>query len=299
MKISKSKIKQFNEEGYIVIDNVLPMSLLKNMEVTISTVIKDILFRASKELNQPQLMQINNIIDKGIVELRKYNISYPSIIQRIVNRTPAFLNLASHPKLASTVRQLNQYSDDNPLYMLSNCLIFSDPNNHKDRSPSQFTLDWHNDVFSTIPFSQFTHMWIPIVRDATLERGTLMLCPRSHKELIKQEIKLDVPYNHRFKVDFKQLEKFNPTSIEVKLGQGLFFDGNMIHRSGFNSSNHMRYTMIGLFHNIFKEEFLPVATSYKYMKRTPYEHYFQLFGGDHLKPFLYEELESDLKNASV
>ena len=144
-------------------------------------------------------------------------------------------------------------------------------------------------------------MWAPLVHDLTTERGTLMICPKSHNILVKQEVSLDVPYNHRFTVNKSDLEKFSPISVEVKLGQVLFFDGGLIHRSGYNASNLMRYSMIGLFHDVFNENFLPVATHYKYMKRTPYEHYYQLFGGEHLKPVMYDELEldEDLKKTSV
>src|SRR3990167_8581587 len=178
MELSKKMLNFYKEEGYLVVDNVLPISLLQEVEKVITAVIKEVLQRASRDCNAPELQKIDNIIDQGIVELRKHGLQYPSIVQRIVNRTPAFLNLSTHPDIATIVRELNQYSKNNPLYLLSNSLIFSDPNKQGDKSPSQFIIDWHNDVFSTVPYIHFTHMWAPLVHDLTTERGTLMICPK-------------------------------------------------------------------------------------------------------------------------
>ena len=43
----------------------------------------------------------------------------------------------------------------------------------------------------------------------------------------------------------------------MKLGQLLIFNSKLIHRSGNNQSNQIRYSLVGINHNISNENFIP------------------------------------------
>ena len=45
--------------------------------------------------------------------------------------------------------------------------------------------------------------------------------------------------------------------MELKLGQLLFFDSRLIHRSGENISKEVRYSLVGINHNLDNEFFVP------------------------------------------
>lgn len=301
MKVNKDQIAFFKENGYLIVDDVFDVAQLDRFSKALESVIRHIVNRALKETGDPSLRDIDNYIDQAIPILRKIDVKYPAIIQRTVNRIPEFLSLGADMGISKIVQDLNQYDEDNHLYLISNSLVFSDPHNVNDDAPSNFVLDWHNDVFSTIPYNRYTHMWIPLVHDSDENIGTLKICPKSHKKLIKQCFDKDASYNHRFRVDEKDLQNFESISVEMTLGQALFFDRYLIHRSGINQSNKMRYSMIGLFHDTCDSNFLPIASSYRYMKHTPYQQFYELYQDENAKRLINQELEPDdeLRKSSV
>lgn len=301
MKLNKEQVVFYKENGYLVVDDVFSADQIECFNNALENIIRQVVRRAYNDTKDSSLLGIDNFIDTAIPILRKVDARYPAIIQRTVNRIPEFLRLGSDLEVAEIVKALNQYDEEKLLYLISHSIVFSDPNNIDDDSPSNFVLDWHNDVFSTIPYSKYTHIWAPLIHDSDEKIGTLKICPKSHKQLIKQHFDKDASYNHRFRVDEKDLEPYEAISVEMTLGQALFFDRYMIHRSGINQSNKMRYSMIGLFHDTGDSNFFPIASSYRYMKHTPYQQFYELYHDESARRLIDQELEPDdeLRRSSV
>jgi hypothetical protein len=70
-------------------------------------------------------------------------------------------------------------------------------------------------------------------------------------------------------VDDAVIAKYPKRHVEMRLGDVLMFSGRMFHRSGHNSSEQVRYSLIGMFHDIDVIEFRPAAMSFSYPGLTP------------------------------
>src|SRR5690606_21906012 len=115
-----------------------------------------------------------------------------------------------------------------------------------------FTYEWHQEIFHTIPESNYLQTWAPLVWNATHDIGTIQVMPRSHKAGI-----LPQSYVHGIGKKFvtpiltiadEHLSQFEPISVEMELGQCLLFGAGLVHRSGKNSSQHVRYSLVGTYH---------------------------------------------------
>jgi ectoine hydroxylase-related dioxygenase (phytanoyl-CoA dioxygenase family) len=118
-------------------------------------------------------------------------------------------------------------------------------------------VPWHQEVVYYVPGSDFVQTWAPLIIDATIVNGTIQICPASHNEIAKQSYHEGEGDDYRYIVDEDVIKKYNPISLEMKLGQLLIFDSKLIHRSGKNESSQTRYSLVGINHNIVNEQFTP------------------------------------------
>lgn len=282
--------EHFETQGYTIIDEAFSEEELLLFQKTFKKVIKCILGRAIKDFPQLGKYCKSDNYDEILLALRYANPEYVSIIQRIISRSPEFYRLSSSQKLFGSIRELLYLPDESPLYLLSNGIVFTNPNDKENKRTSNFELDWHQDTFFTIPQSHFVQFWGPVFHDSTEDLGTLVVCPGSHKNGYgKQRIHTEISFNHRFSMEPSEIEKYQPISINLKLGQILVFHGHLIHASGYNSSKKVRMTILGLCHDASRDECVPVSTKYLYHGKTPEAWFYDLYGEKKAKEIMYEQ----------
>ena len=71
----------------------------------------------------------------------------------------------------------------------------------------------------------------------------------------------------------KELLKKKILNVSLKPGQAIFFSGRILHRSGNNTSKLTRFSMVGLYHDIDDQYFIPPSAKYSYRKETPKQYY--------------------------
>lgn len=97
---------------------------------------------------------------------------------------------------------------------------------------------WHQDIFYVKGCPDTITVWIPLF-DVSFKEGCLMIMPKSHTEGIIE---------HNINILEK---KFYPESIfgnevryvEMKRGDALFFHSQLLHSSGNNISDRIRYSI--------------------------------------------------------
>jgi hypothetical protein len=287
--LSFDKVNFFTENGYLVLNNDFLLNEIFNFQYRLWQIINYTLEKESiKFICDSHILA--NKCSVGLIALRNVNPAFPGLVQSIISRSPEYYRLCSLPYIMQAIRKLINFKKDVPLYLTNNGVIFTNPFDADNKRPCNIELNWHKDTFYTIPRSHFLHVWMPLLHDANEKIGTLQLCPKSHKDGIgHQLIDIDAQYDHRYQASELNINKYQPISLEVKLGQVLLFDGNMFHRSGVNTSQHVRCTLIGLHHDVLEPSFEPIVTSYSYKKETPEEYFYQLFSDDSVKPFLKEQ----------
>jgi ectoine hydroxylase-related dioxygenase (phytanoyl-CoA dioxygenase family) len=290
MRYNSAHKSQFDKDGFAIFENLYTPQELNQFENVIRETISDTLKRAIKDYPELANIKKGDEFDAGVLALKAANPQYLSHIQRSISRSPEFFYLSSKPDIAKFARELLELEASHPFYVSSCGMIFAHPHAKDTKSSYHVELDWHTDVFFTIPRSQFIHIWSPFVHDATKELGTILVCPGSHKAgMVKQLMDINTTYNHRYKVDPSVIEQYQPIHVEVKRGSLVIFARDLIHRSGTNISNQVRYAMVGLYHDVKQEAFLPFTTEYKYFGQTPEGYFYEVFGDENAKAIMYEQ----------
>lgn len=282
---------QFNDDGYTVINNAFPADDLQAFRKTFQNIVAHVLKRAAKEYPALNDAIVGEHCNEGLLALRHTAKDYLAVAQRLISRSPEFFRLSSTPKVFNIIRELMNITEESPLYLLSNGIVFTPPNDLEKRS-TNFKLGWHQDTFFTIPRSQYFQFWGPVLQASTTETGTLQVCPRSHKDGYgKQKIEDEKIFNQRYAMVEGEAEKYDHVSVELELGQLLIFHGQLIHASGNNTSrDQIRSTILGLCHNAAREECVPVSTHYLYHGETPEQWFYNVYKDENVKPLMYEQL---------
>ena len=142
------------------------------------------------------------------------------------------------------------------------------------------TYGWHQDIFYSIPESRFVQLWCPLLRDATVENGTLEICLQSHSKGIVRQTWSDLEdRNFQIIVDQKIVDEFQRKKIELKAGDVFFFDPHLIHRSGENNSkDQIRFTCVGKFFDTGYEGHESPFPRFEYRSISPRDYFAQLKG---------------------
>lgn len=262
MKLDK---EFFKKNGYIVLKNVFPDADIKNFQHALRMLLSLYLNIDSQD---PTLPNLNS-------SFLKTHYESLSRVQRVISRTPQYFKLISNPVLQESLTCLLELENQDPLYNISNGIIFSGNKTDRTERSVNMHLEWHNDIYYTIPNSNFIQIWAPMLEDANEYNGALKVAVGSHKEnILEQNFNSDQSYIHRYTVNESKITEFNKVSVPVKLNDVMIFDGRLVHASGINKSSKMRVSMIGLVHNPLFENFSPLLIDYMYNRKTP-EQYFQ------------------------
>jgi hypothetical protein len=274
----QDKNKFFDEHGYVVIDDAFTKDEVKAFVCTLHDIIFYYLNKYKIVLPGIDELSIEVRCDNGLLALRSSNPKYPLLVQAAISRSGEYYRLSSSPVVLGQMRSLLNLSQSSPFYFTNNGIIFTNPNDEDNKQSSNINTEWHKDTFYTIPKSQFLHIWAPILHPSNKDIGTLMVCPGSHHGGVgQQRINITAQYDHRYYMSPDEIDSYVPCSISLELGQALIFDSRLIHKSGSNISDHVRCTLIGLYHNVLNENFQPLLVQYLYSEQTPEGYFYEIF----------------------
>ena len=264
--LTEKQIEDFNCHGFLVIDNLFLEADLNQFVFALRRTIQFQLSRARKK--NPSIIDVpfGKECDLGMQTLEEVDHQFIAHINDCLYGMPEVLRLISTQSLRSIVNQLLGKCEEAPLFCTNNAVVLAAPDD------KAHTHGWHKDTFFTLPNSEYIQIWAPLLQDATIEMGTLRVCPGSHKQTWKgQQLVQNTGYIHRYQVTHEELKKYIPFDVEMKLGQTLFFHSGLAHSAGNNISPTTRFSLVGVFHQIENELFSPKA------KKTADEYFQELY----------------------
>lgn len=256
--LNKDQISFYKDKGYLIVDNVVSDHDLQVILTGITRMLDAIITRASSEYPQhkavleradciaSKMNVLENVDHKFIAELH-------DCLQTANN--PYVAKVISSENILDVVNSLLGEQPDNPLFTTSSMAIFSMPNNVKHT-----VVQWHTDTFYTCKDGQYVHFWAPIIEDAVENIGSLRILPGSHKRPFVGEIrdssnsKSDI---HKFSISDEFVRDFDELVIELKQGQGIFFNQYLVHRGGLNTTDRTRFNVVTLYHSMKSPTFTP------------------------------------------
>ena len=264
-KLSQKQLDEYKENGFTIVD-VFSKEELDEFKEGMRILIRASLHRATKVYpNVLEKVSVGQEFDLGMFLLEEIDHVYQSDIYDSVAFMPEFLRLCANKKKCAYIAQILGVPPTHPIY----CSIIRCRINRPGLD--KFSYGWHQELFHTIPESNFVQTFAPLIHDATSKIGALQIRVGSHKEIFKQDYESSgneyIVAVMTIQKDL--LEKYKVMSIEMKLGQAILFNGKLVHKSGTNKSQHMRYSMVGTYHDMFKPEFRPLKPESSFKGKTP------------------------------
>ena len=260
--LSKDQMHFYEENGYLIVDNVISQDDLNIIKSAFNAILDGIISRAKTEYpkHQKTLENATNLSKKMDV-LEKVDHKYVAEFHDslLVSNNPYVAKLTSSTNILRLANLLLGEAPENSLFTTSSMGIFSMPQNIEHT-----VVQWHTDVFYTCKDGHYVHFWAPIIEDASKDLGTIHILPGSHKEPFKGETrdKFSESNIHKFGTSPDFVQKYEDKVLQIKLGQGLFFDKHLVHRGGLNVTDRTRFGLVTLYHSMSKPNFTPYYLSH-------------------------------------
>jgi len=266
--------KFFADNGYLIVRDIFSPEELDAFNRALKYVIRQILRKASTERRNVEAdVNDGEEFDKGTEILEDVDHGHIVDLYDSICNTPQFVYLAVKPALARIANVLLGLDPSAASYMLTQrCRI--------DLSrQTPFTFGWHQEVFYSIPRSDFVQTWMPLVRPSTTDNGALEVCVGSHREGIARQTwrRVDGLPSQIIVAD-EIVEKYERRRVEIEPGTVLFFSGKLIHRSGQNTSGRTRYTLVGSYHDMSSPHFRAPRFQAAFKGQSPAAYYQEVFG---------------------
>ena len=274
--LTEEQKESFANNGYIVLDKFFSETDLIEFRNMLIHIIKKYLIKAKEKV--PDLIPENfegKELDEGMNKLEEIDHKYIADIYDTIFQTSQFLRITSKKEISENINQIMGRELNDPLYVdQSRCRIDTPFDPHMKK------CGWHQEVFYYVPESEFVQIWAPLIHDATIENGAVEVCLGSHKEIAKQSNEKRENEKYPFIVDESEILKYSKQVMELKLGQLLIFSSNLIHRSGNNTSKQVRYSLVGINHNLDNKYFVPPKLVVEKKEEKKKEYYSKVFKKD-------------------
>jgi ectoine hydroxylase-related dioxygenase (phytanoyl-CoA dioxygenase family) len=214
----------------------------------------------------------DHLLSHGMCLLESIDHEYIAAVYDTVIGCPSFLRICGYHNTELVVKKLLSIPSTNALYGFTNRCRIDPPND--DRR----TYGWHQEVFYTIPKSHFVQTWAPLVFDTSKQNGTIEVAPFSHKEGIAKQTWNDLDTRAtQILIDESIMQKYSKIPIEMRTGEMLFFSGNLAHRSGTNTSGMVRYSLVGMYHDVDSDSFIAPRVGFEFRNQSPRQFFNEIF----------------------
>lgn len=238
------------KSGYKIFRNSINKNSINNMAIAFFNICK---FAQPKLFNIKKCEQFQNKnLNKVLINLRKRKKNNFSQIYDLMQYSDAVKKFCYENNLDSVARKILRCRNED-LYLRTQFRI-DVPNDERN------TFDWHQDsAYDKLNNNPKNGLifWIPLV-DTNEQNGTLILKPKSHNE--KNSYFTKVKFGLRYKspqlvVQKSKIEKYVSLQPSCKVGDYILTYANLFHKSGYNSSDRIRFTIIARYNKIATKDF--------------------------------------------
>jgi len=247
-------IESYTKNGFAIVKNIVPAqrinSLLENIFNLFCKYSTD--YQELKNMEKPWNTEL---FHKKLIEFRQKDPESFGAIYDSLKTSLTLTQLITDNKVADFVAKF--------LKIKPSDLSISEPMCRLDvPNDKRNTLDWHQER-SFFPQNRNglngLVCWIPLT-DITEEMGPMHISPRSHAEgqlKLSNKTKKNMSYTTQIPVPEEFVSKYEDLAVRTNVGDAVFFNMLLFHRSGQNISNKVRLATQGRFHTSTADDFIP------------------------------------------
>jgi phytanoyl-CoA hydroxylase len=266
---SQAAVNFYEDNGFVIVKNFYPAEDLQDFKTEVKNIINAHLIKAGiQEMDSTN----DDILSNGILALEEKDHEYVAAIYDTIFQSPSFFRILGNRTTESYIKELLHIDSGHALYGFTNRCRIDPPKDNRR------TYGWHQEVFYTVPRGSYIQTWAPLIFDTTFENGTIEVAVGSHKEKIaKQTWNESAGIATQILIDDNVVNKYEQRVVEMKVGEILFFSGFLAHRSGNNISQQVRYSLVGMYHDVKHKPFFTPKLGFTFRKSSPKEYFDEVF----------------------
>ena len=266
---SRTAVNFYEENGFVIVKNFYPTEDLQDFKLEVKNIINAHLLKAGfEEMDSSN----DSILSIGILALEEKDHEYVAAVYDTIFQSPSFFRILGNRNTESYIKHLLHIDSSHALYGFTNRCRIDPPKDNRR------TYGWHQEVFYTIPKGSYIQTWAPLIFDTTFENGTIEVAVGSHNEKIANQTWNESEGKAtQILVDDNIVNKYEQRVVEMKVGEILFFSGFLAHRSGNNVSQQVRYSLVGMYHDVKHKPFFTPKLGFEFRKSSPKEYFDEVF----------------------
>tara|TARA_B000000460_G_C21524850_1_gene397758 strand:+ start:1166 stop:2014 length:849 start_codon:yes stop_codon:yes gene_type:complete len=276
----RSRKEFFDEHGYFIEKNAFNTGDMESLFEVFYDLSWNVAIRNKIDLSK-KILPTNKIqyprdlkqLDHLMLDIFNYNKDLLGEIYDTFSYSSAFMRFLGNEKVESMAKELLGLPNYTTLYGWTNRVRIDPPRDERR------TYGWHQEIFYTFPKTRFVQTWCPILRDTTIDNGTIEIKPYSHKEGIpKQTWTEEEGKAPQIIIDKSILDKYKTVQLEMKVGDLLFFNGHLAHQSGNNSTkDEIRFSLVGMWNDTSYRTFRPPRPNFQSRIISAKQHFKNIF----------------------
>jgi hypothetical protein len=265
--MNSADLNSFNNDGFLIKENLIKEKYHSALfylfyDLAVSTIKRnkiDLGYQV-KNVDDIDYNKDIKILDKILLDILKIDNKLIGELYDTVSYSSCFLKLISDSDIEEYSRSLLGLSKRNTIYSWTHRVRIDPPRDERR------TYGWHQEIFYTIPETKFIQTWCPLIRDTSIENGTIEVCEGSHKEGIAKQTWNEIEGRAtQIIVNEELVAKYKQKKLSMKKGEILFFDPHMFHRSGHNSTkDEVRFSLVGMWNDTTHLNFRAPKPEFKF-----------------------------------
>ncbi len=251
--------EKFRENGYFIAKSIISE---KKINAVLETIFRIYFkYNPSSKLRDLQEPWNSDLFHEEIIKFRKSDPKRFSLLYDSTQTSASIMELLTSELIAKYSANLLD-TKNNELCITEGMIRMDAPGDKRN------IAGWHQEI--SYLRNNGLVIWIPL-SDITPDLGQLQVCPKSHHEgelkvVQNKNLPGDASTVSVDEVKPEYIAKYSIMDVEIKKGDVLFFDTELFHRSGVNTSNRIRFSC-QIRHAInTAEDFVPFRQTKTYSK---------------------------------
>lgn len=231
MRLSAEQVKQFDENGYLVVPDLLTPHQLDELKQMVDAVLDGTIQpEPGKGLDDFELQYEPAAIGSAVIPRRDQVL----VAFHLCHSHPFFWDHATRPEIVDVVESLlgehvKLYTDQ----------MFVKPAHHGSEVP------FHQDhaYWTQVEPYRMISCWVAL-DDATVENGCVRMLPGTHHQLLPHR---EFAGNQRYGLLEEDVDVSGEIAVEIKAGSAMFHHSLTVHRSFPNRSDHGRRGLVTIY----------------------------------------------------
>jgi len=251
--------EKFRENGYFIAKSIISE---KKINAVLETIFRIYFkYNPSSKLRDLQEPWSSDLFHEEIIKFRKSDPKRFSLLYDSTQTSVSIMELLTSELIAKYSASLLD-TKNNELCITEGMIRMDAPGDKRN------IAGWHQEI--SYLRNNGLVIWIPL-SDITPDLGPLQVCPKSHHEgelkvVQNKNLPGDASTVSVDEVGPEYIAKYSIMDVEIKKGDVLFFDTELFHRSGVNTSNRMRFSCQVRHAINTAEDFVPFRQTKTYSK---------------------------------